>query len=327
MTERRDRIQVHIDGKEYSVVGGSFQDMLGAVKQISGRRFIGEQKAWQIPGSREDVQAQLEVNGYRLEGGNPLGDKMIGPKAAQPGPSGDRIRVLIEGHQLAVVGGNFQEMLSVVKNLPGRRFDAEKKVWEIAGELGLIQGLVQAGGFQLEGADSIAAAPIPPAEPPDFASRDQVTPPAYEAPEFLDEESVPPYEPPDWWDDAAMPPPPEPPESWEEDAAALSDDLGLVSGDLPAANHLLAAPPAVPSSAVPSRGSPGSARRDQIRIRVGGIPMLVTGGPFREMLEVVKRLPDRRFDGDDKVWDVPGEIGLEGVRRIVTDAGFELERG
>ena len=55
--------------------------------------------------------------------------------------------------------------------------------------------------------------------------------------------------------------------------------------------------------------------------------MLVTGGPFREMLEVVKRLPDRRFDGDDKVWDIPGEIGLEGVRRIVTDAGFELERG
>ncbi len=142
MTERKDRIRVHIGGKEFSIVGGRFQDMLAAVKQISGRRFVSELKVWQIPGSAEDVQDQLEISGYLLEGGSPLAETA---QPAQTSPSrfgGDRIRVLIQGHQLAVTGGSFQEMLAEVKNLPGRRFDGEKKMWEIPGELAIIKNLI-----------------------------------------------------------------------------------------------------------------------------------------------------------------------------------------
>ena len=64
MAAYKDRIRVHIEGKEFSVVGGNFQDMLTAVKQISGRRFVGELKVWQLPGTVDDVQSQLEISGY-----------------------------------------------------------------------------------------------------------------------------------------------------------------------------------------------------------------------------------------------------------------------
>ena len=72
MAAYKDRIRVHIEGKEFSVVGGNFQDMLTAVKQISGRRFVGELKVWQLPGTVDDVQSQLEISGYYLEGGKPV---------------------------------------------------------------------------------------------------------------------------------------------------------------------------------------------------------------------------------------------------------------
>ena len=53
MTQRKDRIRVHIDGKEFGIVGGTFQEMLAAVKQINGRRFVSELKVWQLPGPGE----------------------------------------------------------------------------------------------------------------------------------------------------------------------------------------------------------------------------------------------------------------------------------
>ena len=71
MTQRKDRIRVHVGGKEFSVVGGSFQEMLAVVKQVNGRRFVSELKVWQLPGTVEDVQRQLDISGYQLEGGAP----------------------------------------------------------------------------------------------------------------------------------------------------------------------------------------------------------------------------------------------------------------
>ena len=71
MSEYNDRIRVHIEGREYSIVGGKFQDMLAAVKQIDGRRFVGELKVWQLPGSAENIQSRLELSGFWLEGGTP----------------------------------------------------------------------------------------------------------------------------------------------------------------------------------------------------------------------------------------------------------------
>ncbi|HXV42835.1 MAG TPA: hypothetical protein VEC96_07210, partial [Anaerolineae bacterium] len=150
MSERKDRIRIHIGSQEFNVVGGGFQEMLAAVKQINGRRFVGELKVWQLPGPVEEVQRQLEISGYTLEGGTPTAANLSSPQATSSTP-GDRIRVLVAGKRLAVVGGAFQEMLAVVKNLPGRRFDSETKLWEISGDPGVIRGMIEAAGFQLEG--------------------------------------------------------------------------------------------------------------------------------------------------------------------------------
>ena len=98
MNERKDRIRVHIAGKEYGVVGGKFQDMLAAVKQISGRRFVGELKVWQLPGEAENIQNQLEISGYWLEGGTPVAESSQAPPVTTARAGGDRIRVLIQDH-------------------------------------------------------------------------------------------------------------------------------------------------------------------------------------------------------------------------------------
>ena len=151
MTQRKDRIRVHIDGKEFGIVGGTFQEMLAAVKQINGRRFVSELKVWQLPGPVEDIQRQLDIGGYYLEGGITASAPPASTQSPPMPAGGDRIRVLIGGHRLAIIGGNFHEMLAAVKELPGRRFDAEAKVWEIPGDLGVIKGMIETAGFQLEG--------------------------------------------------------------------------------------------------------------------------------------------------------------------------------
>lgn len=318
MNERRDRIRVHIEGKEYSVVGGQFQDMLAAVKQINGRRFVGALKVWKLPGSAEEIQHQLDLSGYWLEGGTPVSETAQTESPAPARAGGDRIRVRLQGHELAVVGGSFGDMLEAVKGVPGRRFDAESKIWEIPGEVAIIKHLIETAGFQLEGAEKISTGPVSKEMPPlDFANETSAAPPSFEEPDFFDDDDVPPYEPPDWWDDDNMPPPAvEPPDWWEEEMAARpTEEPQPIDSQPPAPAGPTLAP------APPARGS------DQIRIRVGGIPLVVTGGEFRQMLDVVKKIPGRRFDGQDKVWDIPADVGIESVQQAVNAAGFLLQRG
>jgi hypothetical protein len=319
MAERRDRIRVQVAGKEFHVVGGNFQEMLAAVKQINGRRFVGELKVWQLPGTVQNIQNQLEVSGYSLEGGASLNENPGPAPAISSAPSGsgtDRIRVLNQGRSLTLVGGSFQEMLAVVKNLPGRRFDSQSKLWEVPGELAIIKKLVEAAGFRLEGAEQGAAVSAIMEPVPDVRSAE---PPAYEEPDFFDNTAAPAYEPPDWWDDDNMPPPPmEPPDWLAEREASAPPEPGY---DWQAEPADLRDEPVSPSATPAGRG------HDQIRVRLGGIPLLISGGSFQEMLALVKTLPGRRFDGEDKVWDIPADMTLEAFQRRVQAAGFVVKRG
>lgn len=311
----KDRIRVHIEGKEFSVIGGSFQNMLAAVKQINGRRFVSALKVWQLPGKAEDIKNQLAIGGFQLEGGTPIADDAPAQAASPAAGGNDRIRVAVQGHQLAVVGGGFREMLDVVKTLPGRRFDGDSKTWEIPGDVGIIKNLIETAGFQLEGADKIAAT-APPSEtaaPPPVAPAEP--PPRYEEPDFSGDVDVPPYEPPDWWDDDNPPMPMEPPDWWDEETQDNPVDLP--------------GPPApTPRAPTPtSNPAASSSGDDQIRIRIGGIPMVVTGGSFQAMLAVVKNIPGRRFHSGDKVWDISEDATIDSVQQVVNAAGFILKRG
>ena len=300
MAEYKDRIRVHIEGKEFNVVGGSFQEMLTAVKQINGRRFVSELKVWQLPGAVDEVQRQLEISGYMLEGGAAV-EATGGSSPAAPA-RGDRIRIMVGGQQVAVVGGSFQDMLAAVKNLPGRRFDGDAKIWQIPGDLAVIKGMIQSAGFNLEGAENVGQTTVPPMETPSFGEAGAGT--------DLPGDDRFPFEPPDWDN---MPPPPD---EWAE-------ETNYFEGEEPAprkSSSLQTKP------LVPKPGPAAKAAGDRVRVRVGGIPMAVTGGSFQNMLAAIKNIEGRRFDSSDKVWDVPEDIGLAGFTQAMNAAGFDVER-
>jgi hypothetical protein len=326
MSERKDRIRVHIEGREFSVVGGDFQEMLAAVKQINGRRFVGELKVWQLPGRAAEIKNQLDILGYRLEGGPeldsgqmplPQSDSLAaGRPAAKPArqqAAGDRIRLSIQGQSCAVVGGGFQEMLAVIKHIPGRRFDSNAKVWDIPGDPAIIKNLIETAGFQLEGADGISNPP--PAQETDefprFDPNEEI--PAYEPPDFSGPVNLPAYEPPDWWNDDAGSPARTAPPNFGDDEAV--DEPPLFPGPTLTPTQQLSAP------------TGDSSGGDQIRLRLGDQPFVVSGGSFQAMLAVIKNLPGRRFNGNDKVWELPANTDLESVQQVIKAAGFVLTPG
>ncbi|MCL4303560.1 MAG: hypothetical protein KJ077_48185 [Anaerolineae bacterium] len=302
MADRKDRIRIQIGAQEFNVVGGSFQEMLAAVKQINGRRFVSESKVWQLPGPVEEVQRQLEIGGYSLEGGAPVTSAPVA-RAASPGTGGDRVRVLVAGQRLAVVGGSFQEMLAVIKGLPGRRFDSETKLWEISGDPGVIKGMIESAGFQLEGAVKIPVGPVPPMEMPDFSGHTPPTP--YEEPNFFDDEAP---EPPPWWDDEMTPPP--------VDDNYLAEPLEFEPSPA-GAGRAASIPPAAPA---------GRRSGDRIRIRLGDMLLVISGGEFQAMLAWIKSIPGRRFNGEERVWEIPDTMNLESLSQRVAATGFVLEQ-
>ena len=313
MSERQDRIRVHIENKEYSVVGGSFQEMLAAVKQVAGRRFVGELKVWQLPGTAESISNQLAISGYELEGGQPLAEAPSGqPSAPVAAATGDRIRIKVGEHALAVTGGAFRDMLEVVKEIPGRRFDGEAKIWEIPGDVGVIKGMIEAAGFQLEGAEGIVTTPPAEMESPDFAETSLHPPPApaFEEPDFFAEDDLSlPIEPPDWWDDDELPP-----------VGFQGEDSfpGEPVGEEP---NPFREPPAFGTTSGQSSSS-ASTGGDRIRIKVGDETFFVTGGSFKEMLSAIKNIPGRRFDGQQKVWEIPADTGIDSINQAIVAAGF-----
>ncbi len=64
---RRDQIRVIVGNRPLVIVGGTFQEMLAAVKEIPGRRFDGETKRWLLPDDIGSVQQHLTGKGFRLE--------------------------------------------------------------------------------------------------------------------------------------------------------------------------------------------------------------------------------------------------------------------
>jgi len=52
-------LKIEIAGKEYTVTGGDFYEMLSQVKAVEGRRWDGDRKLWILPGAIEEVRASL----------------------------------------------------------------------------------------------------------------------------------------------------------------------------------------------------------------------------------------------------------------------------
>ncbi len=297
--ERRSRIKIRVENKDYDVIGDDFQQILAAVKALPNRRFNGQLKLWEVSGSLAMVRGQLENSGFIVEGGTPA----PAGSAVEETTSSDRIKVEVAGYPLVVSGGSFQAMLAIIKELPGRRFDSERKQWSIPGTPAEIKAHLEKKGLTVE------AQPGEP-EPPPSAPPDEAFPP----PPDFDEPAGQPSPPP-------PPPPPDllPPDDDFYAEAEEVDDYPYFDETFPPPDDFPPAP------SVPTSTHSPAGQRDRIRVIVGNKPLLVVGGTFQAMLAAVKEIPNRRFDSETKQWLLPGDF--DSVQGHLRAKGFWLEEG
>lgn len=69
-----DRVCIIIDGDEFWLEGGDFEDMLEAVRLVPGRRFDRQDKAWIVPGKPREVARALLPYRLMYFDDDPLGD-------------------------------------------------------------------------------------------------------------------------------------------------------------------------------------------------------------------------------------------------------------
>jgi hypothetical protein len=66
-----DSLKIRVEGRELQLTGGSFYEMLDAVKAIQGRRWDGDSKVWVLPSSlvecRETALAEYQIVGDEEE--------------------------------------------------------------------------------------------------------------------------------------------------------------------------------------------------------------------------------------------------------------------
>lgn len=322
--EQRDKIKLRVENKDYDVSGGTFQELLAGVKALPGRRYLGGQKLWMVPGSLAMVRGQLENSGFILEGGTPVSD------AASESPSfNDQIKIQMGEHTLTVTGASFQDMLQVIKAISGRRFDSESKTWQVPETIAALKQYFTQHNLQLsQPSFETARSDMPSSEttnlePAVNPAQNFQTDTGFET--DLDE----PYIPNDFRSDVPPPPPDIPPmlepsPFYEDDDEAVFYERDLAYPDN------VASPPPIDSSTLPPEAPPSSdtstpfpaaerststsdsskpsGRQDKIKIKVGDYQLVITGGEFRAMLNVVKAISGRRFDGQSKAWILPDDI-------------------
>ena len=124
------------------------------------------------------------------------------------------------------------------------------------------------------------------------------------------DDDIAPMEAPDWWDEDDMPPP-------------MPPDEGDSAGDFPPFDE----PLPFDNEPGPRATVTGRAEGDRIRLRLGETSLVVSGGSFQEMLTAIKNIPGRRFNSQDKIWELPADLTLDSVEQSIQAAGFDLLPG
>ena len=156
-----DRILIRVDGEIKAIVGSAFRAMLDAVKAIEGRRFASSEKLWELPGALPEIMASLEAQGLRIVAPEQADKLPATPQGTATPPqassavqrSGDTIRIRVSDGEGLVVGGGFREMLGAIKDLEGRRFVSEEKLWQIPDTMASVSAFLTQRGFSVERAE------------------------------------------------------------------------------------------------------------------------------------------------------------------------------
>jgi hypothetical protein len=297
--ERRDSIRIRVEKIDYEVVGGEFQEILAAVKALPKRRFNGQLKLWEVDGSLAMVRGQIENSGFYLEGGTPVTGA---ERTAEPVRTEEQIKLNVAGYPLLLTGASFQEMLTAIKEVPGRRFDGETKQWSLPGTLAEIQAHFEKRKMRLERVETAAAPTAPLFDDEGFDEAEiDFSPSRRPAPPPPDDL----FPPQDMYDDFQD----------EEDYDEVPFSPAEPTRPQPSAS-------AQPSA---NKSAAFSGRRDQIRVIVGNMSLVVVGGSFQEMLTAIKEIPGRRFDSESKRWLLSEDINS--VQQHIKAKGFRLEEG
>jgi hypothetical protein len=147
------------------VTGGEFEDMVDAVRQIPGRRWDPQARAWRLPCTLDEARRQLQVVGLRVEGSATVIIQEEPPAVQEPPPPSrprDQVTVRATDGEAGVVGGPFWDMVRLVKTIEGRRWQPRDKVWELPCTLEVAQRVVEAAGFSLRlpGEEALAPPPV-----------------------------------------------------------------------------------------------------------------------------------------------------------------------
>lgn len=147
-----DRVRVQIEGSDYWASGPAFATIVAIVKELADARFDRAQRLWMIPGEPKQIQAELKSQGVVLQ---LISGPVISvvPPSKPPAPKIERPRDVIAvscgGKEYWVSGGSFQNMVNAVKDVPGRRWDAARKVWTVPEPLFEAERILQDAGFTI----------------------------------------------------------------------------------------------------------------------------------------------------------------------------------
>ena len=147
-----DRVRVQIEGSDYWASGPAFATIVAIVKELPRARFDRAQRLWIIPGEAKQIQADLKSQGVVLQLiSGPV--VSVVPPSKPPTPKIERPRDVIavscNSKEYWVSGGTFQNMVNAVRNVPGRRWDAARKVWTVPEPISETERILQEAGFTI----------------------------------------------------------------------------------------------------------------------------------------------------------------------------------
>lgn len=219
----------------------------------------------------------------------------------------EQIRIRTTDGQYAIIGGDFQSMLAFVRDMPGRRFRSDERIWEIPTTIGEIQKSAEAAGFHVT-ADTEVGKPLRPTARTATPEGDRVLVRTAEGDRvitggaFADMVAVVKSLPQRKWLVRER--------MWEIGGAVADIERAITQQGFQLA---AAASPAARESAP---------REDQIHVRTRDGEYWVAGAPFATLLETIKSLEGRRFVSAEKLWSLP--CTTEELNRTIGAAALTL---
>jgi hypothetical protein len=145
-----DRVLIRTTEGDRAITGGTFTDMIAAVKGLPQRKWLAKERLWEIGGPLADIERAITQQGFQLA-------TMAPPAARELPPREDQIHVRTRDGEYWVAGAPFSTLLETIKSLEGRRFVSAEKLWSVPCTTEELNRTIGAAALTLAPFDSGAA--------------------------------------------------------------------------------------------------------------------------------------------------------------------------